>query len=234
MTALSKPTASGNLLQQRIDEKITGLKAIEQDSPSVIIVHSLETSGVVYMSPNGLKILEVTLDELIAIGPDYHPRFFNMEFAESYVPKIFGLIERNNNDEAVSFVQQVRSSPEKEWTWYLSCTRIFLRDEKGKPVLTISNAIPLDADLYIDAAKAHRLMEENSFLRKNYHVFDALTKREKQILQMMASGTTVPQMAKQLHISEATAATHRRNIKSKLKIKTNYDVTRFAQAFNLI
>lgn len=221
-------------LQQRIDEKILLLKKLEQDIPSVTIVHDLRDTSVLYMSPRGLKILGITMKELIDIGPDYHTRFFNMEFAEGYAPKIFGLIERNNNDEIISFFQQVRPSPDKDWIWYLTCTKIFMRDDKGMPLLIISNAVPLDASHYVEAAKAQRLLEENNFLRVNQHLFDVLSKREKEILRLMAMGRSASKIAKQLYISEMTASTHRRNIKRKLNAQSNYDITRFAQAFDLI
>ncbi len=227
-------SAYANSLQQRIREKIATLRAIEEDSPSIIIVHLLKESSAIYMSPRGLDFLGITMEELTAMGAEYHPRFFNMAFAENYVPKILGLLGRNNNDEIISYVQQVRASEKDEWTWYQSCTKIYLRDDEGDPVLIITNAIPLDAGSYIDPVKAERLLEENNFLRNNYHAFDQLTKREQEILRMMAIGDSSSRMAKKLHISPTTASTHRRNIKKKLRIKTNYDVMRFAQAFDLI
>jgi DNA-binding CsgD family transcriptional regulator len=232
--SLPVKSKSKTLLQKRIDEKIYLLKKLELDIAAITIIHDLRDTSVIYMSPRGLKILGITMRELIAIGPDYHARFFNMEFAEGYMPKIFGLIERNNNDEIISFFQQVRSSPDKDWTWYLSCTKILMRDEEGKPLLIITNAVPMDAEHYIEAAKAQRMLDENSFLRRNEYLFNSLTKREKEILKLMAMGLSSAQMAKKLHISEMTATTHRRNIKSKLNAETNYDITKFAQAFDLI
>lgn len=233
-SSLPAKQRNGIPLQQRVDEKIFLLKQLELDIPSVIIVHDLRDTSVLYMSPRGLKILGITMKELSDIGPDYHARFFNMEFAEGYMPKIFGLMERNISDETISFFQQVRSSPDKEWTWYLTCTKILMRDDNGKPLLIISNAVPLDASHYIEAAKAQRLLEENNFLRVNQHLFDALGKREQEILRLMATGLSSAQIAKKLHISEMTASTHRRNIKRKLNAQSNYDITRFAQAFDLI
>lgn len=232
-----KPSASPSKvipIAERIRKKIDLLKKMEPDIPSIVIVHDLRDTSVVYMSPRGLKILGISMKELIAMGPDYHARFFNMEFAEGHMPRILGLLERNNNDEIISYFQQVRSSPDKQWTWYLTCTKILMRDDDGRPLLIISNAVPMDADHYIEAGKAQRLLDENSFLRQNQHVFNALTKREKEILRLMATGLSSAQIAKKLHISEMTASTHRRNIKNKLNAQNNYDITRFALAFDLI
>ena len=173
------------------------------------------------------------MTQIREMGTEFHSHFFNIEDYQDYGPKIFGLLERNNDDEFVSFFQQVRRSPQHDWSWYLSATKIFFRDEEGKPLLTLTNALPTDAKHSI-TAKAQRLLEENNFLRNNYHVFDQLTKREKEILKMMALGDSSAEMAQKLHIAETTASTHRRNIKRKLNIENNYDITRFAQAFDLI
>ncbi|HEX7846726.1 MAG TPA: LuxR C-terminal-related transcriptional regulator [Chitinophagaceae bacterium] len=224
---------TGISLSVRVNEKIASIKKVEQDIPAVIIVHNLRDATVLYMSPRGLKILGVSLEEIVEMGQDYHAHFFNADDAKDYVPKILGLLERNNDDEVISFFQQVKHAKSNEWVWYLSCTRIFMRDDEGLPMLTITNATPVDAQHHI-AAKAERLLEENNFLRQHHQLFDSLSKREKEILRLMAMGNSSVEIAKELYISEMTASTHRRNIKRKLNAESNYDITRFAQAFDLI
>lgn len=46
-----------------------------------------------------------------------------------------------------------------------------------------------------------------------------LTAREKEVLQMIASGTTTPQIAKILFLSKFTVENHRKNILQKLQVK---------------
>jgi DNA-binding CsgD family transcriptional regulator len=218
---------------KQIQAKLSALKALEQDLPVVVIIHDIIDSTVVYMSERGLRHLDVSLDEVVNMEAEYYSRFFNPEDAKDYVPKILGLLQSNNDDEVVSYFQQVRRSPDYDWAWYLSCTKVFMRDIDGNPVLTITTATPVDAQHHM-AAKAQRLLEENNFLKKHHHEFDQLSKREKEILRLMAMGMSSALIAKKLHISEATAATHRRNIKKKLSIRTSYDLSRFAQAFDLV
>ncbi len=120
-------------LQQKIDEKIIALRKLEPDIPPIIILHDIRDTSVVYMSERGLKILGTTMEELLAIGTEYHSRFFNAEDAKDYVPKILGLLERNNNDKVVSFFQQVKHAENNDWRWYLSCKKILCRMKKGVP-----------------------------------------------------------------------------------------------------
>jgi DNA-binding CsgD family transcriptional regulator len=220
-------------LHQRIQNKIAALRAVEEQLPVVVIIHDIIDSTVVYMSERGLRHLGVSLDEVVNMEADYYNRFFNAEDARDYVPKILALLQQNNDDEVVSYFQQVRSSPAHDWSWYLSCTKIFMRSDEGNPILTITTATPVDAQHHM-AAKAQRLLDENNFLRKHHQEFVKLGKREKEILRLMAQGLSSAAIAEQLHISEATAATHRRNIRKKLNIRTSYDLSLFAQAFDLV
>jgi DNA-binding CsgD family transcriptional regulator len=226
-------SAMDSELQQEIQKKISELKSLEQDIPAVIIIHNISDSTVVHMSQRGLDILGITMEELKKLGTEYHNRFFNPEDAQDYVPKILGLLERNTSGEIVSFFQQVRPSAKHDWIWYSSSAGVFFRDEEGKPLLTITIAMPIDPKHHF-TAKVEKVLKENLFLRSNKHIFAALTKREKEILRLMALGHNSFEIGELLHISQTTAATHRRNIRSKLNAQTNYDITRFAQAFDLI
>lgn len=220
-------------LQKTIAEKIEQIIQIENFFPGVVIIHDIQKSVVVYMSKWGREFLGTTNDELRQMGTDYFLQFFNAEDAKEYVPRLIGLLQRNNDEELVSYFQQVRQSQEHDWSWFLTASRIFMHDENGAPLLTLSTSIPVDAQ-HLIATKAERLQEENNFLRDNNHVFDQLTKREKEILRMMALDMSSEKIAAELFISQNTANTHRRNIKRKLKIESNYDIIRFAQAFNLV
>jgi len=220
-------------LETRIAEKISAVKSIENELPGVLTIHDIRDTTLVYMSERGLKELNTTIEELRSLGPEYHSRFFNDDDAKEYVPKILGLIERDNDLESISFFQQVRASEHHDWVWHSSCTKIFMRDDDNRPLLTITSSIPVDPKHHF-TIKLERLLEENNFLRKNQPVFSSLSKREREVLKYMALGQNSAEIAATLFISEATATTHRRNIKSKLNAKNNYDITLFAQAFNLI
>jgi DNA-binding CsgD family transcriptional regulator len=220
-------------LEEETNRKITLIQQLEQEIPAVIIIHDLVTASMVYLSKWGRDYLGITMEEIQMPTDEYMTRYFNTEDSDYYLPKILGLVERNDSEELISYFQQVRRSPAHPWAWYLSSVRIFLRDLQGKARLVITIAMPVDTEHPI-ATKVDRLLEENNFLRRNHHIFSSLTRREKEILKLMARGESSQEIAAQLHISETTANTHRRNIRNKIKAQTPYDVTRFARAFDLI
>src|SRR5688572_23409638 len=111
-------------IKKRVTDKIREISAIADQIPGVIIIHDLPDFTVQYMSERGLKGIGKTLEEIERMSnKEYHEKFFNTEDANDYVPKIFGLLERNT-DEVVYFFQQVRTSVSQEWDWYMSAIKI--------------------------------------------------------------------------------------------------------------
>ena len=220
-------------LQQAAHEKIIQLQAVEQHIPGVIIVHNLVADSIVYLSKRGRDGLNVSLEEIRLPHFDYHQRFFNPEDAANYAPKILGLMQRNQDDEIVTYFQQVRATEKDPYKWYSSSTKILLRDKEKRPLLAITIALPIDAEHYF-TPKIERLIKENSYLRENQSLFASLSKREKEVLRLLTLGNNSNEIAEKLNISEATAKTHRKNIRGKLNAESSYDLIQFAQAFNLI
>lgn len=222
-----------NRIDERIAGKIREIAAFAEEIPGVIIIHNIKDLSVVYMSPRGQRILGVNNEELVRMGPEYYHRFFNPDEAKEHVPTMISLLQKNNNDESIALFQQVKSESSKEWTWYSTSVKIFMRDDDGNPLLTIAVAIPIDPKHHI-TNKVARLLDENNFLRKNYEKFSLLTSRERQVLACMALGKTSADIGEELHISVATAETHRKNIKKKLGISSTFDISNYARAFDLI
>ena len=61
-----------------------------------------------------------------------------------------------------------------------------------------------------------------------------LSEREREVLKWIAQGLTSKEIADQIHISERTVETHRRNIHSKLDIKNMAGLIRFAIKSGLV
>lgn len=63
---------------------------------------------------------------------------------------------------------------------------------------------------------------------------EQLTRRQRQLLELIAQGWTSAQIAAELNISTATAVSHRRDLMRKLKLHNAADVTRFAIRHGLV
>lgn len=219
--------------REKINNALTEIAAVAERLPGVVIVHDL-MGKVLWMSPRGLNQLGISLEDMTALSPEqYYDTYFNIEDAKDSVPKILGLLERKNDEEYVTYFQQVRLAGKVDWIWHMCSTGILLRDSGHKPLLTITIASPIDA-MHHMTAKAARLLEENNFLRCNFHIFAKLSKREREILTLMALGKSSSETAAQLFIAQHTVETHRKNIKLKLNTSSFYEICQYARAFDLI
>jgi DNA-binding NarL/FixJ family response regulator len=63
---------------------------------------------------------------------------------------------------------------------------------------------------------------------ENNSVFFTLTKRERQVLQLMAEGKTTKQIGQSLHISPKTVEAHRLRVMEKLNINNVAQLTKYA------
>lgn len=216
-----------------LEKKIKSFIPSAEAMPAVVIIQQLEPFESIYMNSNGLKELDITLEELRQIGPDYLKQFFNLDDAEDFLSKLKTLLATRNSEESFSFLQQVKLKDKGDWVWHIGSTRIFFQNSEGKPTHMVTTAIPIDELKHIPN-KAKRLLAESEFLRNNVSKFLCLTSREREILQQVAMGKSSVEIARTFYISTETVNTHRKNIKSKLGISTTFDFTRYAQAFDLM
>ncbi len=220
-------------LDQRIKKQIDEIKAVADRFPGVTIVHRLPDFSVEYMSLKGLQLLNLTQEEVCSMtAMQYYERFFNMDDWYDYTPKIRKFVERND-DNSISQFQQVKLAGNTDWTWHLTVTRMLMRDDNNLPVLTITTSYAVEGIMHV-TTKVERLLEENTFLRKNYNQFSKLTNRERDVLREQALGYTSQEIADRLFISVRTAETHRRNIKQKLKVSSGFELAEYARAFDLV
>lgn len=103
-------------------------------------------------------------------------------------------------------------------------------DENGNLIIvvkksqkSVANTIKLLRDI----------IEENKFIKNNIDKYSSLTKREREILKLRATGITYKDISKQIFLSPYTVQTHFRNIKKKLNINSFNDIIRFKKYFDL-
>jgi DNA-binding NarL/FixJ family response regulator len=78
------------------------------------------------------------------------------------------------------------------------------------------------------ALSESRLGEYASRVSDSPDPYDALTAREREVLQLAAHGMTNPEIGRKLAISRRTAETHRANLLRKLGLKGQKDLIRYA------
>ncbi|MFA7616300.1 MAG: response regulator transcription factor [Weeksellaceae bacterium] len=88
----------------------------------------------------------------------------------------------------------------------------------------------MQGKLYMSLNMKH-LLQPNSVTKSN---MPDLTKREKEVLQLIAEGMTNNRIAEKLFVSPSTVDTHRKNMITKLEVSNTAALIRFAVEHGLI
>jgi DNA-binding NarL/FixJ family response regulator len=84
----------------------------------------------------------------------------------------------------------------------------------------------LDGRMYLSPGISQTLVE--AYLQQNSGESESLTRRELQVLQLVAEGKTTKEIATSLSVSVKTADSHRSNIMHKLNMHSVADLVRYA------
>ena len=79
-----------------------------------------------------------------------------------------------------------------------------------------------------------KVLDEKFFSIRNKSLYESLSKREKEILKLVAEGFTSEKISVRCNISVETVKTHRKKINQKINAKSLSDVQSFARAFDMI
>lgn len=102
----------------------------------------------------------------------------------------------------------------------------FLNKDSATEELIAAIHKVLSGRKYISAALAEKLAEGAAQSDRPLH--ELLSDRELQVLQLMASGKAVSEIAEEIHLSVNTISTYRARILEKLNLHNNAEATRYA------
>jgi two-component system, NarL family, invasion response regulator UvrY len=106
----------------------------------------------------------------------------------------------------------------------------FLNKETATDELLVAIRKVLEGRKYITPYVAEKLAS-GEYDEKSLH--DALSDREMQVLQLIATGKTVSEIASEISLSVNTISTYRTRILEKLNLGNNAELTRYAIDHNL-
>ncbi|MFT3843826.1 MAG: response regulator transcription factor [Lacibacter sp.] len=109
--------------------------------------------------------------------------------------------------------------------------------ENGASGYILKNATQkelIEAIQMVAKGKTYLSDEVADRLKETINTQPVLTRREKEVLDLIAEGMTNNEIAGKLFVSVSTVDTHRKNLLTKLDAKNTADLVRLAVRFNLI
>lgn len=133
---------------------------------------------------------------------------------------------------------------EGHWVTVEARSKVVQRDPRGEPLRMVGTLLDITLRKRLDEEGVDLLKQIETLIRESTSSrptdeadnrnLASLTRREVQILGMIAEGLTSAQIGRQLNLATNTVGTHRQNLMSKLDLHTAAEVTRFAIDHGLI
>ncbi|WP_158640608.1 response regulator transcription factor [Anseongella ginsenosidimutans] len=119
-----------------------------------------------------------------------------------------------------------------EADWFLASAKLNACS-KGFPeeIVVVSYNLQLLGD---QKNRIYRVLNNGDFFKKHFSKVAALTKREKEVVRLLAAGMNSSEIAGTLCVSMHTVQAHRKNIIKKLDIRNFAGLLKFAEVFDLM
>lgn len=214
--------------EKNIKDKKISLSELGDVVPGLFHLNNFEDFSLQFMNKAGCEQFEKETSELANLGEKYLVDYIHPDSRDMFYQILPQFVVNDDAHKVVSVFQKARFSTENDYVTFYSNMKLW-RDENV--IVTISN--PIDQFDKMEK-KLRRVIEDNEFMKKNWLRFSSLTKREKEILGLVALGYSTPSISDRLFLSAETVKTHRKNLKRKLEAKTFRDLMKYALAFDLV
>lgn len=108
-----------------------------------------------------------------------------------------------------------------------------LKNMEREELVTAINQV-MSGKMYLSRDANDKLLEQFSSINDAVANTPVMTRREKEILQLLYDGLTGPQIAEKLFLSPYTVETHRKNLLQKFNVNTSLQLLKMAKENKLI
>ncbi|HTE22942.1 response regulator transcription factor [Flavitalea sp.] len=130
-----------------------------------------------------------------------------------------------------SFFSRYALKVTSQWSWLLSSAHLHIPKDSGEEEIVV---FTYDLDSLGDIKpRLYNALESQIYFQENFNNVSSLTRKEREIVGLLASGLNSREIAQKIYISVHTVNTHRKRIIEKLGIKDHVGLLKYAEAFGL-
>ena len=219
-------------LERKIFNKEFSIETVGDFLPGNVLVTNLNNFSTEYMNSSGCNILMHSAEELAQLGPEYFQRFFIADEMKEFTGRYIEMHQKQNSTAIYNFAHRVKPLNEPFYKWYFASAKLLYEpdQEVSNKMIVIVNEVNTLGSI---ANKINGVLEETDWMKKNFSKFCRLTPKEREIISLLVVGNNSAKISDILCVSQLTINTHRRNIKTKLEIKTFAELYKFAMTYGL-
>jgi DNA-binding CsgD family transcriptional regulator len=215
-------------LDQMLSAARLTLNDLYNDLPGWLHLNDYHDMGLRWMSGSMENDLKISSRKVAEQGPLFLQNIIHYDSTHQVVPRLKVFQGRGDKNRVIGFMQMIRRDQSQPYLPYY--TSVKLSQELG---CFICQTVPLK-EIENHAHVLMKLMDFHALQKESFTRFQQLTKREKEILQMVAQGHTNRNIGEMLCISPFTVKTHRQNILRKLEVSRLHELIRIAMAHGLV
>jgi len=215
---------------QKLRERNTMLEEILDMIPASIYINQIDVIGDMATGKNvwankfALDYIGYSVDEISKMGFAYieavvHPD--DLKVAKDSI----SYLKDVTSDQIFNSVSRVKPK-DKNYRWQYGQTRVFKYKPDGTPWQFVNVATEIADPLHTEKQLIDAMNEINRL--KNALKLQSLTKRELEILKLVAQGKTDDEIAKQLFIGKGTVHTYRNKLLKKTETANTAALVAFA------
>ncbi len=216
-----------HLVESGVLNKKYSLSEISEILPGIIHINSIDDFAINFINKYAEEKYGVEAEEIVAGGGEFIRNLFEPGTFEIFSQPLIQMVQEDDRSKIISFFQKIKLKEDEDFAWLLTTSKI-LKD-RGEFISISQEISGMDGS----TKAVLKLLDDNLYIRKNIKKFGSLTKREKQILQLVSQGMSSKQVAEKLFLSPQTVKTHRKNISKKLDLKREIDWEYFAGIFEI-
>ncbi|HMR90200.1 MAG TPA: helix-turn-helix transcriptional regulator [Saprospiraceae bacterium] len=218
---LSSETANKlDIYESQLDELAKSISA-------VVHLNKSKDLAVTFCSSNYLEAQNRSLQFIQDFPLQFMNEIFDQYTFDVTFPLIFDFLGKNDFELNLSVFQKYRVSEKGDQQFHLSNMKY--NNQFDQFFCIDFNVNKLDFGVY----NLKKIVDANEKKQRLFPFYQLLTKREREIISLIAKGYTNKQMGEELYLSSHTIRTHRNNIFRKLNINHLRQLLELADLFDL-
>ncbi|MFP4024563.1 MAG: helix-turn-helix transcriptional regulator [Thiohalospira sp.] len=220
-------------LDKKRRQGIISITEVGDFFPVGVVINSRNGENL-YMNAMSEQILGYTAEETRELGKNYAKAIqYDEKEAREILNEIDDFFHCQDDSAILAQFQRLRPKHKKDYEWMYIASKLLCEkpDQPASKRLLIAAPVSHMGNMN---CKIKRVLEENLYMKKNFKRFAALTKREKEVLSLVAVGKESKEISEMLFISRYTVEQHRKNIARKIEHRNFTELIQFAMAFDLI
>jgi DNA-binding CsgD family transcriptional regulator len=213
-----------------LKEKLAYLKEILDKAPCFIYINEIEKTGKeytmrnVYLNKYAIDITGYSMEEAYELGFEYFRKVLHPDDFEVSIQSIEHLAKIADDQ---VFGGMYRCKPkDMDYIWQIGRSRVFKRSPDGSPKQFLNSTITLNEEIHTHNQMIELLKENSRLLNEN--IILKLTKRERDVLKLLAEGNSAKMISEKLNVEESTICSHRKNMLRKLNMENTASLVNFA------